>query len=79
MADMIMSITDRIKVTLADGGWQHSSCNLRARRFVCLQSSPSVQWQLTLQWADVGLIHVAAVPIKHNEPGRSSKVPSTAY
>lgn len=79
MADMIMSITDRIKVTLADGGWQHSSCNLRARRFVCLQSSPSVQWQLTLQWADVGLIHVAAVPIKHNDPGRSPKVPSTVY
>lgn len=28
MANMIMTVTDRIKVTLTDGGWQHLFCRL---------------------------------------------------
>lgn len=68
MATMIMPITDRIKVTLADGGWQQASFNLRGSSSVCLQLSPTVQWQLALQWPDVGLLLSAAVPIWHKDP-----------
>lgn len=28
MANMIMTVTDRIKVTFTDGGWQHLFCSL---------------------------------------------------
>lgn len=68
MVDMIMSITERIKATFADGGWHHPSCDLSVGPFVCLQSSLSTQRQLTLEWPDVGLILSAAVPIKHKDP-----------
>lgn len=77
MADMIMPITDRIKVTLADGGWQQASCNLRASLPVCLQSSPSVRWRLTLQWPDVDLILTDAIAIRHKDPGRTFEGPSS--
>ena len=37
MADMIMSVTDRIKVTFTDGGWQHCCCSLNpsSSLFLC--------------------------------------------
>lgn len=61
MENMIMSVTDRIKVTFTDGGWQHRFCSLYPSSSLFCQSSKCVQWQLSSQFPDVYSILSAAV------------------
>lgn len=55
MANMIMTVTDRFKVTLTDGGWQHLFCNLNPAHciFPPQSSKKSVPQQLSYQLPDV--------------------------
>lgn len=63
MANMMMSVTDRIKVTFTDGGWQHRFCSLNPSSSLFPQWSKSVQRQLSSQLPAVYSILSAAIPL----------------
>lgn len=74
MADMIIATTDRLKVTLADGGWQQASSAspIRLSSIITMAINSAV--------AKCGFNpFLLLLPIRHKDPGRTLEEPSTGY